>query len=143
MPYRVMEVDGEEQAVTIHRLNGLAPETFPPLSPHHLTDGFWWIAYLNAEAVAFAGMVEMIPFQNVAYLKRAYVLPDHRGHGLQSRFMTLREAKAKSLGWTHLVSECGADNHASAANFSRAGFTRCDPEQVWGAPNSMYWIKLI
>lgn len=141
--YVIREVDGAEHAAILHRFNGLQPEVFPPLEVRHIESGFWWLAYLGADPIAFAGMVPFEPFPNVAYLKRAYVLPDHRGHGLQSRFMTLREAKAKSLCWTHIVSECGAGNHASAANFARAGFTKFDPEQRWGAPDSIYWVKQI
>jgi len=141
MAYIIREVDGAEYADELHRFNGMCPETFPTLTARHIENGFWWFAYLDAEAIAFAGMVEMIPFPSVGYLKRAYVMPDHRGHGLQSRFMALREAKAREIGWTHIVSECAETNVASAANFSRSGFSRCDPEQKWGAPNSAYWIK--
>lgn len=143
MPYRITEADGSNHlaAATIRRMNALAPEIFPALESHHLENGFWWLAYFEGSVVAFAGLCDMEPFPNVGYLKRAYVLPDHRGHGLQGRFMSLREAKAREIGWTHLVSECGAANRASARNFERAGYMRCDPEQKWGDLNSIYWKK--
>jgi GNAT superfamily N-acetyltransferase len=120
--YVIREVDGETNADILHRLNRMAPETFPELSDQHLENGFWWIAYLEQEPVAFAGLVDMDPFPNVGYLKRAYVIPDHRGHGLQGGFRAMRESKVRAIGWTHLVSECGAENRASARNFERAGF---------------------
>jgi RimJ/RimL family protein N-acetyltransferase len=142
MLYRITEADTESPCAiaAIHRLNRMQPDVFPELEDRHF-DGYWWFAYFEGEVVAFAGIVEMSPFANIGYFKRAYVMPDHRGHGLQSRFMSLREAKARDLGWTHLVSECAKNNRASAANFARAGFTRCNPEQKWGAPDSVYWLK--
>lgn len=139
--YRIVEVDGNEHAETLHRFNALAPEIFPALTAAHIENGFWWFANLDSDAVAFAGLVEFQPFPNIGYLKRAYVLPDYRGHGLQLRMMEVREAKARQLGWTMLVSECSASNTSSARNFARAGYERCDPEQKWGAPNSIYFVK--
>jgi GNAT superfamily N-acetyltransferase len=143
MRYQIHEVDGTAHAETIHRFNSLAPKTFPLLKSHHLENGYWWLAYLEGVPVAFAGMVPFDPFPNIGYLKRCYVLPDHHGHGLQFRMMVTRELKARQLGWTHLVSECGGDNRWSANNFRRAGFDPCEPEQRWGEPGSMYWVKAI
>jgi hypothetical protein len=48
--------------------------------------------------------------------------------------------KARQLGWTHLVSECRVENKFSAANFLKAGFELCEPEQPW-EKNSVYWVK--
>jgi GNAT superfamily N-acetyltransferase len=143
MLYSIHEVDGATHAAMIDTFNKLAPDRFPPLEPRHYTDGYWWLAYLEETPVAFAGMVPLEPFPNIGYLKRCYVLPDHHGHGLQFRLMATRELKARQLGWTHLVSECGRDNTWSANNFRRAGFDPCEPEQRWGAPGSIYWIKAI
>jgi GNAT superfamily N-acetyltransferase len=145
MPYLIREVDGRDPdvAAVLHRLNGLAPDIFPALESRHLEDGFWWLAYLESDPVAFAGMVPFEPFPNIGYFKRCYVLPDHHGHGLQLRFMVTREIKAKKIGWTHLVSECAARNLHSSANFRRAGFEQAEPEQRWGQANSVYWVKAI
>lgn len=140
--YTIREVDAGDVdiAARIHRLNRMAPETFPELQSRHF-DGFWWFAYYEGQPVAFAGLVEMFPFHGVGYLKRAYVLPDHRGHGLQLRFMYLREAKAISLGWHLLASETAADNVASGRSFARAGFEITSPEQPWGVQPAIYWVK--
>lgn len=145
MSYRIIEADSDSASAvaTIHRFNSYDPVTFPPLKPHHLENGFWWFAYLDGEVVAFAGMVPNDPYDRfgVGYLKRAYVLPDHRGHGLQLRLLFAREAKAKQLGWTMLVSECGALNGPSARSFVRAGFSQCFPEQPWAGSQAIYWVK--
>jgi L-amino acid N-acyltransferase YncA len=142
MPYAIREIDGREHEATIHAFNRMAPETFPELDQQrHIESGFWWLAYFESEPVAFAGLVEFLPFPNIGYFKRCYVLPDHHGHGLQLRFMQVRETKARQLGWSHLISECSAANLHSAANFRRHGFEQVEPEQRWGAPDSIYWKK--
>ncbi len=135
--YEINQVDGVVFADTILRFNSLAPETFPPLEEHHLTDGYWWLAYLYDEPVAFAGMVPFLP--GIGYLKRCFVL--HRGHGLQYRLMLARCMEAKRIGWTHLVSECHETNTHSAANFLRANFSPFAPDQKWAGEHSLYFIK--
>jgi L-amino acid N-acyltransferase YncA len=143
MRYEIHEVDASAPIIAgmIHRFNSRVQE-WPPLLKHHLENGFWWLAFIDeAFPIAFAGLVPFEPFPNIGYMKRCYVAPDHHGHGLQFRMMCARELKARQLGWTQLVSECRADNSYSAANFRRAGFERCDPEQCWGEPGSIYWVK--
>jgi len=141
--YTLVEVDGTANASTLSRFNAMCPETFPPLEPRHFTNGLWWLALLDAEPIGFAGMVPFEPFDRVGYFKRCYIMPGHHGHGLQLRLMAVRELRARQLGWSLLVSECGPDNQFSARNFMRAGFERCDPEQRWGAPHSLYWRKTL
>lgn len=136
----IKEVDGNEHADLLHSLNALAPECFPLLQQRHLDNGFWFVAYLDGDPIAFAGMVPFDPFPGVMYLKRCYVLPEHRGHGLQGKLLSLRELKARELGRTTLVSECSESNTFSAANFRRAGYELCEPEQPW-ARDSLYWVK--
>jgi GNAT superfamily N-acetyltransferase len=141
MPYQIHEVDGVTFSDTINAFNRLVPE-WPLLQQRHFTRGYWWLAYLEETPVAFAGLVPFEPLPNIGYLKRCYVNPDHHGHGLQFRLMEARESKAKQLGWTHLVSECRVNNKYSIANFAKAGFIRCKPEQPWER-DSVYWVKAI
>ena len=140
MTYWLREIDGVENADLQHRMNGLEPAVFPPLQSRHLGRGFWWIAEIgDGTVVGFAGMVPMTPFDGVGYCKRAYVLPRWRGRGLQRHFLRVRIEKARSLGWSKLVSECGGDNAPSAKNFLREGFRVAELEQPWGAPDSLYF----
>lgn len=141
--YQIQEVDGITFGDTIHWFNSLAPECFPALQDHHLEKGFWWLVRHNTFPVAFAGMVPFEPFPNVGYLKRAFVMAEHRGNGLQASLMRHREDKARRIGWTTLVSECAASNVHSARNFAAAGFEQVEPEQRWGAANSLYWRKAL
>jgi len=142
MPYRIHEVDGVAHQDVLTAFNKLVVE-WPPLEQRHFTDGYWWLVSLDGIQIGFAGMVPLAPFENYGYLKRCYVGPDHHGHGLQYRLMCARELKARQLGWTHLVSECAASNTHSAANFRKAGFELCEPEQRWGAKDSIYWVKAL
>jgi GNAT superfamily N-acetyltransferase len=141
MSYQIREVDGVTFSDTINAFNKLVPE-WPVLQQRHFTKGYWWLAYLEESPVAFAGLVPFEPFPNIGYLKRCYVNPDHHGHGLQFRLMVARESKAKQLGWTHLVSECRVNNKHSTANFTKAGYIQCEPEQPWER-DSVYWVKAI
>jgi GNAT superfamily N-acetyltransferase len=139
--YQIHEVDGVTFSDRINTFNKLVPE-WPVLQQRHFTKGYWWLVYLNEKPVAFAGLVPFEPLPNIGYLKRCYVYPDHHGHGLQFRLMMARELKAKQLGWTHLVSECRVNNKHSSANFIKAGFIQCEPEQPWER-DSVYWVKAI
>lgn len=138
--YRFVEVDGETHAEVLRHLNSQYPTAFPPLSDEHLATGFWWLLKTDCGILCgFAGMVEMSPFPGVGYLKRAFISPDHRGHGLHIHMIEAREAKARELGWHLLVTETTSQN--AARNFDRAGFERCHPEQPWGAKASIYFVK--
>lgn len=141
--YVIEEVDAPASAEIIHFFNGLASDIFPPLTERHLTAGHWWLAFFGrSKVVGFAGLV---PFfddaDGVGYLKRAYVLPEHRGQGLQVQFIHLRVRKAKDLDWTLLVTETSGDNLPSQRSMKRAGFETFIPEQSWGRPGSIYFKK--
>lgn len=140
--YRIREVDGgdDDIAETIRWFNDLVDSSFPAITDAELDTGFWWLAYLDKEPVAFAGMTPARKEPNVGYFKRAGVHPKHRGKGLQVRLMRVREQKARKLGWTHLVSEC-TNTPYSANNFIKAGFEIYQPANPWAFDNSIYWWK--
>lgn len=129
MPYQIQEVDGVTSSATINAFKLVAE--WPVLQQRHFTKGYWWLAYLEERPVALAGLVPFEPLPKIGYLKRRYVDPDHRGLGLQFKLMMARELKAKQLGWTHLVGEGPVNNKHSSANFIKAGFNQCEPEQPW------------
>ena len=139
--YSINEVDGTDPdiAYLIHHFNSMVPG-WPAIEPRHLQRGYWWLVQSD-DTVGFAGMVPFVPCMGVGYLKRAFVQPEHRGTGLQIRSMFVREAKAKKLGWTQLVSE--TTNVQSAGNFIKAGYSPFEPEQKWGEEGSMYFEKTL
>jgi GNAT superfamily N-acetyltransferase len=141
MAYQIHEVDGVVFSDAINAFNKLVPE-WPALQQRHFTRGYWWLAYLKERPVAFAGLVPFEPLLNIGYLKRCYVNPEHQGQGLQLELMMARQLKAKQLGWTQLVGECPVNNRYSSANFVKAGFVQCEPEQPWER-DSVYWGKTV
>lgn len=141
MKYTIREVDGEEEGDTLKELH---EGTFADAATApDFAQGFWWIAYdENKEPAGFAGMVPAQQRVAGGYLIRAGVLPKHRGHGLQSRLIRVRQAKAKRLGWLSLVTDTN-DNPPSANNLIRHGFRMYDPAWAYALPTSLYWEKRI
>jgi L-amino acid N-acyltransferase YncA len=137
--YEIHEVNGEDYADEINRLNALFPDDFLPLKPKHLAKGFWWLVRLEHQAVGFAGMVPFEPFSD-GYFKRVGILKDHRGNGLTQRLMTKAFEKAKAVGWRRLISECHCENIPSANNHIRAGFLLVEAERPWDK-ESLVWSK--
>lgn len=140
MNYRINEVDATEEFLTIWNFNQMEPD-WPPLEDRHIKNGYWWLIHTDfgfGRPIGFAGMVEFTPFCNVGYLKRCYILPEHRG-GLQIRTIQVREEKARRIGWKQLVTESVSPQ--STKNFLKCGYSLCDPEQKWGDPTSSYLTK--
>lgn len=143
MSYTILRVDGVERAADIHAFNKLFPKDFLPLKDHHLENGLWWLVYPDDgnKVVGFAGAVPFTPFFSFGYLKRAAILPEHRGHGLQKKLIEAREDAARDRAWTHLVSSTHIANHASSNSFIAAGYKLFEPERPWEGKDSLYWIK--
>jgi len=138
---KITEVVGEKCATEINSFNGLFKKDFLPLKPHHLAKGFWWLVHDDARLIGFAGMVPFEPFPRVGYLKRAAILEEYRGKGLQHELIALREDRARaSTDWMRLVTETSMDNPASSNSFVRAGYRLCEPERPW-AKQTLFWTK--
>lgn len=138
--YRIQEVDGSDPATSLE-LHRLHYATFGDRAPVIDTEeGYWWLAYAGDKAVAFAGLSASYVKQGRGYLTRSGVLEEHRGHGLQVRLIRAREAKAKRLKWTEVVTDT-TDNIPSANSLIRAGYRLFWPSNVWAFEHSLYWIK--
>lgn len=139
--YRIVEVDGEEEADTLKELHALT--FFKEAVQANYEHGHWWVAYTDEkEPVAFAGIVPSILGFNTGYLKRVGVLPEHRGNGLHRRLTRVREARAKKNGWARVVTDT-TDNPNSANNLIKAGYLMFKPKYPWAFENSLYWQKTI
>jgi GNAT superfamily N-acetyltransferase len=146
MLYQLREVDGadEEIADEIKELHEL---TFwkeaPPVNPE---GGYWWLAYAldGARDIAgFCGLTWSTLAPETGYLKRAGVLAEHRGAGLQRRFVKVREAKARRLGMRWVVTDT-TDNIPSANNLIKCGYLLFKPEVPWGPSGAtLYWRKTL
>lgn len=123
-------------------LRWLQLEALPGDEPMETTEGFWWVAYDGTHPVAFAGLTASSQVIGAGYLCRAGVLPSHRGRGLQSRLIAVRERKARRLGWPVLVTDT-FDNPPSSNNLIRAGFRMHTPPVPYGFPGTCYWKKFL
>ena len=140
--YRIREVDGQDDEaadilVDLHRLTFFDSAPIPKFD-----QGYWWLAFREAEAVGFAGVIPSTRVNNAGYFSRVGVLRRHCGHGLQLRMMRAMESRARNNGWGCLVSDT-TDNIASANNFIRAGYRLYVPRNPWAWPNTLYWRKFI
>lgn len=139
MRYLVREVNGTS-ALNRVILHDLHEELFADLAPQIEPDeGHWWIAWLGETPVGFAGLRSTIT-TGTGYLHRAGVLAAHRGHRLQARFIRAREAKARRLGFTRMVTDT-TDNVHSANSLIRAGYRMFRPEWEWSLPRALYWER--
>lgn len=147
---RIRKIDADDDEAE-DEIDELHKETFgdgaPMLRPLY---GHWWLgAEPNEAPVAFAGYVDLgFPDLNdtrfarepgVGYLKRCGVLSGFRG-GLQRRFLRVREAHAKRLGLTRMITDT-TENIASSNNLISAGYKLYTPEEPWAFNNSLYWYK--
>jgi putative acetyltransferase len=60
-------------------------------------------------------------------IKRMYVIPDERGHGVGHAVLAALEAEARRLGIARLVLETGIRQPAALALYRRAGFSNTSP----------------
>lgn len=140
MTYRIKRVDGtdDEIADTIRTMHDLC---FGNSAPKPDTDqDFWWLVYLEKEAMAFAQMVPASNTPLTGYLKRSGVMREHRGHGLQYRLIRVRETLARKLGWETVVTDT-TDNIPSANTLIKAGYRLFQPHWPWAFDHSLYWRK--
>ena len=104
--------------------------------------GWWWLATCRGDPVAFAGMVPVKSWNATMYLKRAGVIPEFRGRGLQRRLIHARCAKARRLGAERVITDT-TDNPASSNNLIACGFRMYTPTSPWAYSNTCYWIKTL
>jgi GNAT superfamily N-acetyltransferase len=138
--YRISEVDGDENSDVLQELHTICFGLTADQADYG--HGHWWLAHYDKEPVAFAGIVPSALGFNTGYLKRAGVIPEHRGVGLQKRLIRVREARARKNGWSKIVTDC-TDNPASANSLYASGFKMFKPRYGWAFDNSLYWYKTI
>lgn len=69
----------------------------------------------------------------VGELKRMYVAPEMRGHGIGRALLDRLEAEAKAIGLTRLVLETGTRQEEALALYWRAGYTSIPLYGEYGA----------
>jgi len=102
--------------------------------------GQWWLAYEGGRPVGFAGAQIWKP-DNCLYLRRAGVLPEARGKGLQRRLIRARLAWGREQGARAAYTYTTSWNLASANNLIHEGFTLWKPEWRWAGADMLYWWR--
>lgn len=124
------------------RLSVLQKKCLPNDKPYDTTSGYWWIATKNGVDIGFAGLVHSSRWSDCCNLIRAGVVPDHRGQGLQKKFIRVRIRQAKALKMNWIVTST-YDNPASANSLIACGFKMFNPSKPWMAKHTSYWrLKL-
>lgn len=144
MVYRIREVDGFDEDIA-ESLRDLHDEVFGDSAPNVDPErGHWWLAFAVDDSREIAGFCGLTPTYShpteVAYLKRAGVLLQHRGQGLQKRFIRVREGKARRLGFRTIVTDT-SDNPSSSNSLIACGYRIYRPEDPWGWNHTIYWRK--
>ena len=83
--------------------------------------GLFVIAHRDGKALACGG-VRLMPDSRTAEIKRMYVAPAARGHGLGRRLLEHLEQHAVSLGATTAVLETGHRNAAALTLYRHVGY---------------------
>jgi putative acetyltransferase len=119
-----------EAVKLIAALNAELSATFPEPGATHFSltgaqvaagDGAFVIAYVNGSA-AGCGAVRRLD-ETTAELKRMYVEPAVRGHGIGQAIVEALEGEARQLGIKRVVLETGTRLAAALALYQRMGYT--------------------
>lgn len=138
--YRIRAVEAAEFADEIREFDRQSNGFLLPLKPDDITQ--CWVAFAGDEPVGYAAMEPSRNWQRAGYLSRCAVLPEHRGHGLQRRFIKVRENSARRQGWGLLVTDTFKNDH-SANNLRKCGYEIFTPPKPWAAVNAIYWRKAL
>jgi len=125
-------------------LHTLDTKCFVGETPYPKVGSYWWLAYVDDEPIAFAGMTVYDYIKKpAAFLSRAGVLPKARGNGIQKRLIRARERAAKKIGQSRIITYTSYDNLISANNLIKCGYTLYLPDHWWGIKNGLYFEKLL
>ena len=138
---QIRRVDIRKSSVQT-RLSALQKKCLPIDKPYDTTHGYWWIASKDGLDIGFAGLIHSHWWSDCGYLIRCGVLPDHRGQGLQKKFIRIRIRQAKALKMNWIITST-YDNPASANSLISCGFKMFDPTNPWMTKHTSYWrLKL-
>ena len=116
-------VAGGLVAALLVDLNGrYGPGDFPPIDPATFAPpgGIFLVARVSGEPAACGGFKRID--DDVAEVKRMFVVPDHRGRGLARAILTALETHARAAGYTSLRLETGVLQPEAIALYRSSGW---------------------
>lgn len=137
MTYRIQREDTPLAVLPLDQ------ECFPSDHRPVLENSLWWVVWRGREPVGYAGLRVCENAQNkgLGFLSRAGVLREHRGRGLQRRLIRAREAEARSLGLSELITYVALWNCVSLNSLVACGYRFYRPADKWGGKESLYLRK--
>lgn len=98
----------------------------------------WWVVKDEEEIVAYCGAIYT---DNICIFNRAWVHPDYRGLGLQSKMIKVRLKEAKRQNYYKAITYTLTTNVYSANNLIVNGFKLYKPQFSWAGKEQLYFFK--
>jgi hypothetical protein len=116
---------------------------FPTDYRVNVDGAMWWIVWHGKEAVGYAGLrpCQLPCNAGVGFLNRVGVVAKHRGNGLQKRLIRVREAAARAMKMSELVTYCMGWNCASVNSLVACGYKFYGPATKYGGAQAVYLRK--
>ncbi|HVF79533.1 MAG TPA: GNAT family N-acetyltransferase [Solirubrobacteraceae bacterium] len=104
-------------------------------------DAAWLVAYLDGAAVGCGGLRTLAP--GIGEIKRMFVTVSARGHGLGLRLLHALEARASSVGHTHVRLLATPMLNEAFALYVADGYTEIERSQEGGGPVEIWLEKAL
>lgn len=114
------------------------PQDYPPA--WNQPGSQWWVVKHEGEVVAFGGGW-LRESENMYYLARSGVAPEHQGRGLQKRLIRVRTAAARAQGALGVFTYT-RNNPASANSLISCGLRSYIPAWRYGGKDAQYWRRM-
>ena len=118
---------------------GLFPLPDPNAQHYRLPHGAFLIAWSNTTPLGCVSLRRLTP--ELAEVKRLWVAPAARGHGLARRLMLAIENQARSLAYTRLNLDTNAALTAAITLYETTGWTPTAP--YTGFPSTHWFQKTL
>lgn len=111
----------------------------PSATPEDLgPPGGAFVALYEGDRVVAGGGVKRLE-EDVAEIKRMYVVPDRRGSGLSRALLAALEDAARDLGYERVRLDTGVHQHAALRLYRGAGYS--DVDDYNNNPYASYWAE--
>jgi len=102
---------------------------------YDLPHGLFVVIYDHGRPVGCGGCRRLRTANGTMEIKKTYLVPDARGHGLGRQLLVWLEARAVVLGAQRIILETGIRNDAALALFRHSGYTPTDSYVVGRDPS--------